>query len=123
MSIRIISSDRSMAAQACCKMASDPPELTEVHEPVNGAQQMIARNVPFVRSRVAASSGDVSNISRSKFMTPSAVHRRGHEFAPRNIGNVPRGRGYARADERHVPGDHLLRSIDRFVDLGELRRI
>src|ERR1043165_5104555 len=24
--------------------------------------------------------------------------------------------------ERHVPGDHLLRSIDRFVDLGELRQ-
>ena len=24
--------------------------------------------------------------------------------------------------ERHVPTDHLLRSIDRFVDLGELRR-
>ena len=24
--------------------------------------------------------------------------------------------------ERHVPADHLLRSIDRFVDLGELRR-
>src|SRR5690348_9940941 len=24
--------------------------------------------------------------------------------------------------ERHVPGDHLLRSIDRFVELGELRR-
>ena len=24
--------------------------------------------------------------------------------------------------ERHVPGDHLLRSIDRFVDLGGLRQ-
>src|SRR5882762_6243024 len=24
--------------------------------------------------------------------------------------------------ERHVPSDHLLRSIDRFVALGELRR-
>ena len=24
--------------------------------------------------------------------------------------------------ERHVPGDHLLRSIDRFVDLSEVRR-
>jgi transposase len=24
--------------------------------------------------------------------------------------------------EKHVPGDHLLRSIDRFVELGELRR-
>ena len=24
--------------------------------------------------------------------------------------------------ERHVPTDHLLRSIERFVDLGELRR-
>ena len=24
--------------------------------------------------------------------------------------------------EKHVPSDHLLRSIDRFVDLGELRR-
>ena len=24
--------------------------------------------------------------------------------------------------ERHVPGDHLLRSIDRFVELGEVRR-
>jgi transposase len=24
--------------------------------------------------------------------------------------------------ERHIPGDHLLRSIDRFVELGELRR-
>src|ERR1700745_143785 len=24
--------------------------------------------------------------------------------------------------ERHVPTNHLLRSIDRFVDLGELRR-
>jgi hypothetical protein len=24
--------------------------------------------------------------------------------------------------ERHVPTDHLLRSIDRFVDLGGLRR-
>src|SRR6187397_3688097 len=24
--------------------------------------------------------------------------------------------------ERHVPSDHLLRSIDRFVELGELRR-
>src|ERR1700748_2572286 len=24
--------------------------------------------------------------------------------------------------ERHVPTDHLLRSIDRFVELGELRR-
>ena len=23
--------------------------------------------------------------------------------------------------ERHVPADHLLRSIDRFVDLGEVR--
>ena len=23
--------------------------------------------------------------------------------------------------ERHVPGDHLLRSIDRFVDLSEVR--
>jgi hypothetical protein len=23
--------------------------------------------------------------------------------------------------ERHVPADHLLRSIDRFVELGELR--
>jgi transposase len=24
--------------------------------------------------------------------------------------------------EGHVPSDHLLRSIDRFVELGELRR-
>jgi hypothetical protein len=24
--------------------------------------------------------------------------------------------------ERHVPTDHLLRSIDRFVELGEIRR-
>jgi hypothetical protein len=24
--------------------------------------------------------------------------------------------------ERHVPSDHLLRSIDRFVELGDLRR-
>jgi transposase len=24
--------------------------------------------------------------------------------------------------ETHVPADHLLRSIDRFVELGELRR-
>ena len=24
--------------------------------------------------------------------------------------------------ERHVPTDHLLRSIDRFVELGELRQ-
>ena len=24
--------------------------------------------------------------------------------------------------ERHIPGDHLLRSIDRFVDLDQLRR-
>jgi hypothetical protein len=24
--------------------------------------------------------------------------------------------------ERHVPANHLLRSIDRFVELGELRR-
>ena len=24
--------------------------------------------------------------------------------------------------ERHVPTDHLLRSIDRFIELGELRR-
>jgi transposase len=24
--------------------------------------------------------------------------------------------------DAHVPGDHLLRSIDRFVDLSELRR-
>jgi transposase len=24
--------------------------------------------------------------------------------------------------ERHVPGEHLLRSIDRFVDLSEIRR-
>jgi hypothetical protein len=24
--------------------------------------------------------------------------------------------------EKHVPADHLLRSIDRFVELGELRR-
>jgi transposase len=24
--------------------------------------------------------------------------------------------------ERHVPADHLLRSIDRFVDLSEVRR-
>ena len=24
--------------------------------------------------------------------------------------------------EGHVPNDHLLRSIDRFVDLGDLRR-
>jgi transposase len=24
--------------------------------------------------------------------------------------------------EKHVPGDHLLRSIDRFAELGELRR-
>ena len=23
--------------------------------------------------------------------------------------------------ERHVPGDHLLRSIDRFVDLSDIR--
>ena len=25
--------------------------------------------------------------------------------------------------ERHVPSDHLLRKIDRFVDLTEVRRI
>ena len=25
--------------------------------------------------------------------------------------------------ERHVPADHLLRSIDRFVDLSELREV
>ena len=25
--------------------------------------------------------------------------------------------------ERHVPADHLLRSIDRFVDLSELRKV
>ena len=25
-------------------------------------------------------------------------------------------------DDAHVPADHLLRSIDRFVDLSELRR-
>ena len=24
--------------------------------------------------------------------------------------------------DKHVPPDHLLRSIDRFVELGELRR-
>ena len=24
--------------------------------------------------------------------------------------------------ERHIPDDHLLRSIDRFVEFGELRR-
>ena len=24
--------------------------------------------------------------------------------------------------EKHVPGDHLLRSIGRFIELGELRR-
>ncbi len=24
--------------------------------------------------------------------------------------------------ERHIPGDHLLRAVDRFVELGELRR-
>jgi hypothetical protein len=24
--------------------------------------------------------------------------------------------------DAHVPGDHLLRSIDRFVDLAEVRR-
>jgi hypothetical protein len=24
--------------------------------------------------------------------------------------------------QRHVPTDHLLRSIDRFIELGELRR-
>ena len=24
--------------------------------------------------------------------------------------------------DRHVPADHLLRAIDRFVDLGDLRR-
>jgi hypothetical protein len=24
--------------------------------------------------------------------------------------------------DAHVPGDHLLRSIDRFVDLSEVRR-
>lgn len=40
--------------------------------------------------------------------------------------------GYRQADqaalfyefslETHVPADHLLRSIDRFVELGELRR-
>jgi transposase len=24
--------------------------------------------------------------------------------------------------DRHVPADHLLRSIDRFVEFGELRR-
>jgi transposase len=24
--------------------------------------------------------------------------------------------------ERHIPADHLLRSLDRFVELGELRR-
>jgi transposase len=24
--------------------------------------------------------------------------------------------------EKHIPPDHLLRSIDRFVELGELRR-
>jgi transposase len=29
---------------------------------------------------------------------------------------------YAFSLERHVPADHLLRSIDRFVELGELRR-
>ncbi len=29
---------------------------------------------------------------------------------------------YAFSLERHVPVDHLLRSIDRFVELGELRR-
>jgi len=29
---------------------------------------------------------------------------------------------YAFSLERHVPIDHLLRSIDRFVELGELRR-
>src|SRR4030081_1166221 len=28
----------------------------------------------------------------------------------------------SRHQERHVPSDHLLRSIDRFVELGELRR-
>lgn len=25
--------------------------------------------------------------------------------------------------EAHVPNDHLLRGIDRFLDLGELRRL
>ena len=29
---------------------------------------------------------------------------------------------YAFSLERHIPADHLLRSIDRFVELGELRR-
>src|SRR5882757_7550195 len=29
---------------------------------------------------------------------------------------------YAFSLERHVPADHLLRSIDRFVELGDLRR-
>jgi hypothetical protein len=24
--------------------------------------------------------------------------------------------------EKHIPADHLLRSIDRFVDLGEIKR-
>jgi len=24
--------------------------------------------------------------------------------------------------ERYIPADHLLRSVDRFVELGELRR-
>jgi hypothetical protein len=29
---------------------------------------------------------------------------------------------YAFSLEKHVPSDHLLRSIDRFIELGELRR-
>ena len=29
---------------------------------------------------------------------------------------------YEFSPERHVAADHLLRSIDRFVELGELRR-
>src|SRR5262249_58267793 len=29
---------------------------------------------------------------------------------------------YSFSLERHIPADHLLRSIDRFVELGELRR-
>jgi hypothetical protein len=29
---------------------------------------------------------------------------------------------YEFSPEQHIPGDHLLRSIDRFVDLGGLRR-
>ena len=29
---------------------------------------------------------------------------------------------YAVSLERHIPANHLLRSIDRFVELGELRR-